>query len=123
MQVPSLGQEDSPGGGHGNPLQYSCLENSMTSFLLVKNHEGSEISLYWQASKLACRSFRNTGRIHKIHSESETKNSVICSTYQCQEQYICNSSPEPQISQNDIDGPSGLYYRKGTLISGNSHVL
>ena len=27
--VPSLGQEDSPGGGHGNPLLYSCLENSM----------------------------------------------------------------------------------------------
>ena len=23
----TLGQEDSPGGGHGNPLQYSCLEN------------------------------------------------------------------------------------------------
>ena len=22
----SLGWEDSPGGGHGNPLQYSCLE-------------------------------------------------------------------------------------------------
>ena len=28
-QVRSLGQEDSPGEGHGNPLQYSCLENSM----------------------------------------------------------------------------------------------
>ena len=26
-QVRSLGREDSPGGGHGNPLQYSCLEN------------------------------------------------------------------------------------------------
>ena len=25
----SLGWEDSSGGGHGNPLQYSCLENSM----------------------------------------------------------------------------------------------
>ena len=25
--VPSLGWENSPGGGHGNPLQYSCLEN------------------------------------------------------------------------------------------------
>ena len=25
----SLGQEDSPGGGRGNPLQYSCLENPM----------------------------------------------------------------------------------------------
>ena len=28
-QVRSSGQEDSPGGGHGNALQYSCLENSM----------------------------------------------------------------------------------------------
>ena len=26
-QVQSLGQEDYPGRGHGNPLQYSCLEN------------------------------------------------------------------------------------------------
>ena len=25
--VPGLGR--SPGGGHGNPLQYSCLENSI----------------------------------------------------------------------------------------------
>ena len=24
-----LGMERSPGGGHGNPLQYSCLENPM----------------------------------------------------------------------------------------------
>jgi len=33
-QVPSLGQEDPwsgrcPGEGNGNPLQYSCLENTM----------------------------------------------------------------------------------------------
>ena len=26
--IPGLGR--SPGGGHGNPLQYSCLENSRT---------------------------------------------------------------------------------------------
>ena len=26
--VRSLGQEDTPGEGNGNPLQYSCLENS-----------------------------------------------------------------------------------------------
>ena len=25
----SLGWEDLPGGGHGHPLQYSCLENPM----------------------------------------------------------------------------------------------
>ena len=29
IQVQSLGQEDSLGEGNGNPLQYSCLENSM----------------------------------------------------------------------------------------------
>ena len=37
MQFQSLGQEDpltltltlTPGGGHGNPLQYSCLGNPM----------------------------------------------------------------------------------------------
>ena len=28
-QVRSLGQEESPGGGSGNPLQYPCLENPM----------------------------------------------------------------------------------------------
>ena len=28
-RVQSLGREDSPGGGHGNPLQSSCLENPM----------------------------------------------------------------------------------------------
>ena len=29
MWVRSLGQEDSPGVGNGNPLQYSCLGNPM----------------------------------------------------------------------------------------------
>ena len=28
-RVRSLGQEDASGEGHGNPLQYSCLENPM----------------------------------------------------------------------------------------------
>ena len=27
--VQTLGQEDSCGEGHGNPVQYSCLENAM----------------------------------------------------------------------------------------------
>ena len=29
MCAQSPGWEDSPGGGNGNPLQYSCLENPM----------------------------------------------------------------------------------------------
>ena len=32
--IPGLGR--SPGGGHGNPLQYFCLETSLVS-LTVKN--------------------------------------------------------------------------------------
>ena len=28
-QLPSLDWEDPPGEGNGNPLQYSCLENSI----------------------------------------------------------------------------------------------
>ena len=34
-QVRSPGWEDSPGEGNGNPLQYSCLENSMDGRSLV----------------------------------------------------------------------------------------
>ena len=29
MQVQSLGQEDSPGGGNDNRLQHACLKNPM----------------------------------------------------------------------------------------------
>ena len=31
--IPRLGR--SPGGGHGNPLQYSCLENPMDKGVIV----------------------------------------------------------------------------------------
>ena len=34
-QFQSLGQERSPGEGNGNPLQYSCLENSIDRRSLV----------------------------------------------------------------------------------------
>ena len=29
MWVQSLGQEDPPRGGNGNPIQYSCMKNPM----------------------------------------------------------------------------------------------
>ena len=34
--IPGLGR--SPGGGHGTPLQYSCLENSMDRGACVGSH-------------------------------------------------------------------------------------
>ena len=56
MWVLSLGREDSPGGGHGNPLQYSCLENPMD--------RGA-----WQAT------------VHRVtKSQTRLKRSGMCST-------------------------------------------
>ena len=40
--VPGLGQ--SPGGGHGNPLQYSCLENPMDRAWWATVHRGEKES-------------------------------------------------------------------------------
>ena len=39
------GLERSPGGGHGNPLQYSCLENSMNRGAWQGTVHGVEKSL------------------------------------------------------------------------------
>ena len=42
------GSGRTPGGGHGNPLQYSCLENSMDGRSLVgnrpKGHKESDMT-------------------------------------------------------------------------------
>ena len=38
--IPGSGK--SPGGGHGNPLQYSCLENPMDRGALWTTVEGSQ---------------------------------------------------------------------------------
>ena len=67
------GSERSPGGGHGNPLQYSCLENphgqrSLTGYSpwgrkeldmterirceLIKNKEQSFVLLYHSSPKI-----------------------------------------------------------------------
>ena len=43
MKLGSLDQEDPPGGGHGNSLQYSCLENS---------HEQKSLAGYIQSTGL-----------------------------------------------------------------------
>ena len=45
--VQFLGQEESPGEGNGNPLQYSCLENPMDRGV-------------WQATVLGVTRVRHT---------------------------------------------------------------
>ena len=41
--VRSLGWEDNPGERNGNPLQYSCLENSKHQRTLVGSHGVSRV--------------------------------------------------------------------------------
>ena len=55
MCVWSSGQEDSPGGGHGNPLQYSCLVNLMdwrasqpTVHMVAMSQTSLKWHLHWQ---------------------------------------------------------------------------
>ena len=40
--VPFLSQEDPPGGGNGNPLQYPCLEESMDTVWRMAVHGVAE---------------------------------------------------------------------------------
>ena len=47
MWVRSLGQGDSPGEGNGNPLQYSCWENSMDRGAWQATVHGAAKSLTW----------------------------------------------------------------------------
>ena len=50
--IPVLGR--SPGGGHGNPLQYSCLENPMDRGV-------------WQALAFGCKELDTTERLNIAH--------------------------------------------------------
>ena len=59
--IPGLGR--SPGGGHGNPLQYSCLENLMdrgawwaTVHRLAKSQQGlKHLSMHTAASLISLK--------------------------------------------------------------------
>ena len=54
------GSERSPGGGHGNPLQYSCLENPMDRGATVHRVTKSWTQLKQLSTQLEVR------RDHKI---------------------------------------------------------
>ena len=59
-----------PGGGPGNPLQYSCLENPMDRgawWVTVHGVTKSRTGLKW-----LCMHIHRAGKISKIHSSSST---------------------------------------------------
>ena len=50
VSIPGLGR--SPGGGHGNPLQYSCLENPVDQGAWLATVHG----VVWSKAQLKCLS-------------------------------------------------------------------
>ena len=56
-QVTSLSQEEPPGEGNGNPLQYSCLENSMDT--------GAQQATVQGVSKRVTNTFTFKSKVHR----------------------------------------------------------
>ena len=66
--VPCLGREESPGEGNGNPLQYSCLENSMVGCSPMVGHKESDTTehrthAHTHTHTHNFRGFRNTVQV------------------------------------------------------------
>ena len=60
------GPERSPGGGLGNPLQYSCLENPMdrgdwwaTVYTIAVGHDSSDLSMHAPKRKVRSKIWNN----------------------------------------------------------------
>ena len=78
LRVRSMGQEDSPGGGNGNPLQSSCLEKPMdrgawqaTVHAVAKNHDAKT---RWST----CAHTRVRAHTH-THTHTRMKLQGVCS--------------------------------------------
>ena len=69
MRVRSLGQEDSTGGGHGNPLQHSCLENPINRGV-------------WRATVHGVRQSHTT-EVTLAHTHAWLTQVVVCTTQHC----------------------------------------
>ena len=69
-RVQSLGQEDLPGEGNGNPLQYSCLENPMEEGATVHGVAKSQTRLrdFTFTLHLNQIPYNYTVEVTKIHS-------------------------------------------------------
>ena len=59
-RVPSLSREDLPGGGHDDPLQYSCLENPM------------DRGAWWATVRGGCRESDPTEATEHAHREGDS---------------------------------------------------
>ena len=83
MQVQSPGQEDFPGRGHGNPLQYPCLENPMDRGDWDTAVHGSHTHTHTHTHKV---------RYNLVTGQQQTQQSIV---YICQSQIPIPPTPFP----------------------------
>ena len=75
------GSERSPGGGHGNPLRYSCLENpldrgawrAMTHRVASSGTQVKQLSMHARTQQLLAMQ-----RHHKRSKSSRTQHENVC---------------------------------------------
>ena len=65
--IPELGR--SPGGGHGNPLQYSCLENPMDMGAQWATVQGVTKSQTWLSNRACAQTHTH---MQWVYAESDT---------------------------------------------------
>ena len=91
--IPGLGR--SPGGGHGNPLQYSCLENPMDigAWRAIGFIGWKRVGLDW--SNLACMHVPETGgrdQYTHTHTHTHTRKHAIFLLFHNQRWQVADSS-------------------------------
>ena len=105
--IPGLGR--SPGGGHGNPLQYSCLENPMDRGAWWATANGSQRVRHDWATKrsmLGNYKFR-----HDIHDSYQVKGSKYT-----------HEQISPMLVYANTTGSWSNYYCKNKLATQNRNL-
>ena len=84
--IPRLGR--SPGGGHSNPLQYSCLENLM------------DRGAWWATVHRVAKSWTGVKRLSTHAQVLE----VTLKPHDCSEPHICSQKPQLCLESGDHCG-------------------
>ena len=104
-QVRSLGQEDPPGGGNGNPLQCSCWENPMDRGTCWPK------SIGWQRIRPNWATERPRAHTHShTHIHKHLQNKQISPSFSSLSYLLSNSPPSPlDLSRKSGQGQVNSY--------------
>jgi len=115
--VRSLGWEDSPGEGNGNPLQYSCLEKShgwgnLAGYTVHGGHKESDTTEKLHSKGQACPVSHHWSPERTLSCKAQTpRESSSSHNYSIQRRWQNSNSPRPFPSIPDCRSyrqPKGL---------------